>query len=458
MMRLPLPARLIAGPALCGLLLAGLAARPVAAQTPPAPSPEELAIGLLPYQLTTAELPAGYQVAGAIAITPALLAYNDSNSASEGQSALHDVADEGILTGIEQVIGPKPATPLTTYDFTVRLFDTADNASTFMHDVLDTSSGDGLQVDVETLPTTYGDESGGLHVVVTMQDGTTTGLEEVYWRRGRLLFRMVENVPDRSEAFDQVIPFVQAADAHAAPLTPPAPPSQATLPVTSSESVRVAATYALADRLPGDSLTPYGLQIEDPNVITNADLLLDKSDAKSAYTALISNTGRIVGVERDYDTLQGPGNDQIAVQYVLSATPQGAQAELENPFEGDTTVSVANKYSLPTPLGDNSVLLEGTVTFKDGPTVGMLAAVWTRGNVTLKVIALTPSGDITPDQLVAFATQVDGVYTHGTLPAVLSNPNGAATAPAASPTAPTNPVQASLPAEMLLTLHQALVR
>ena len=447
MVRFPSSARLTAGAALFGLLLVGLAARPAAAQTSSAPSPEELTLGLTPYQLTANDIPAGYESAGLAAVTPAVLAYNLTNSASQGQSALREINSSGVQAGFEQAIVPKPATAERIYLYEVILFNTADNAASFLHNSLDASGDTGVQVNSEALPVTLGDESGGLHVVLTDMSGISQGREYIYWRRGRVFLRMELRVPDLTESIDQVLPFARAADARAAKTTAPAPQTQATLPVTSSEATRVAAAYALYDRLPGDSFTPPGLQIEDPALISNADLLLDKSDPRGAYTTLIANTGRIVGIERDFDTLQAQGNDIVAVQYVLCASAQGAQVELQNPFDGDTTVSITQTYALPKPLGDSSALLEGTVTFRDGATATVLAVVWTHGDVVLKTVAYSPSADIGTDQIIALAGQVDATFTHSALPAVLTNPN--ASTPSGSPTAPSNPVQSWSPASLL---------
>jgi hypothetical protein len=449
MKRFPSAARLTAGAVLFGLLLAGLAARPAAAQTPPAPSPEELTLGLQPYLLTANDIPAGYEITGSGSVTPAALAYQQSNTASEGQSVLRSVSQAGILAGIEQQIDPKPASAVRRYVYTVRLFDTSTHAATYMHNTLDSSGDTGVQVTSESLPVALGDESGGLHVVLTDSSGIATGIEYVYWRRGRVLLRMGMEVADLTESIDQVLPFAQAADARAAKVTAPAPQTQATLAVTSSESTRVAAAYALFDRLPADSFTPAGLMALDPFVISNADLLLDKSDPTSAYTSLITNTGRIVGIERDFGTLQAEGNDIVAVQYVLCATTQGAQVELQNPFDGDTTISIAHTYALPKPLGDSSALLEGTVTFKSGTTATALAVVWTHGDVVLKTIAFSPSTDIGTDQIIALATQVDAGFSRTALPAVLTNPNASSANPSGSPTAPSNPVQAWSPLALL---------
>ena len=57
--------------------------------------------------------------------------------------------------------------------------------------------------------------------------------------------------------------------------------------MTSSEAVRVNAIYALTDRLPGADLAPYGFQSTGPTVVTNADLLLEQTDTKSAFTTLV---------------------------------------------------------------------------------------------------------------------------------------------------------------------------
>jgi hypothetical protein len=441
MMRFASPARLAVAAGAFALLFAGLAARPAAAQTAAKPSPEELVVGLLPYKLGAADIPAGYETGSITANTPALQAFNLSNSASEGQSALKDAVSAGFLTGFVQEIAPKPATPVVVLQYEVDLFTSADSGSSALHDSLNAPSDSMLQADNPPVPVKLGDESGALHLVLTNSSGLTENLELITWRRGAVLFTLTMFVPDATETIDQILPFAQAADAHAATVTPPATVAQATLPVTSSESVRVDASYALYTRLPGTDLTPYGLRPQSRTVISNADLLVDTPDPLGAFTKLVGNTARIVGAERDYATLQGEGNDMIAVQYVLSASKQGAQAELQSPFDGSGEVTTTGVYSLPKPLGDSSGLVEGTAAYKDGGSAAVIAAVWTRGFVTLKVVSFSPSNDVTPAQLNDFAAQVDAFYNRGALPAVLTNPSAPQATPATSPTAPSNPVQ-----------------
>lgn len=443
MMRQISSLRLLVAATGLGLLCAGLAVRPAAAQIPAvsAPSAEELAIGLLPYRLTDADLPEGYAVSNISADTPMTEAFNLANTAADGSAALQAAVSSGLLSGFLQSIDPKQATPVRQLQFNVDLYSTPAAASAALHDGLRLQNTGTIQSDNPPLGVKLGDESGALHVVATKRNGITDNIEAIGWRRGRVLFQMTMVVPDATETIDQVVPFAQAADAHAAGVTAPAVRKQAQLAVTSTEATRIDAAFALYDRLPGSSLAPYGLRPSGANVITNADLVLQAKDPAATYASRIAATGRIVDVQGGYTTLQADANDQVSVDYVLCATRAGAQAELAGPLFDGVQFTVDGTYALPQPLGDSSALYHATLAHADGITSDVWGVVWTHGNVVLRVVTASPTSDISAQQATAFAANVDGYYNRGALPAVLTSADPGSV-PSSSPVAPSNPVAA----------------
>lgn len=425
----------------CVVAFVGLTIRPAAAQTPQAPSPEELVLALLPYRLQGSDIPPGYQDGGLLANTPALQAFNQSQNAAEGQAILRSAQRAGFLSGFVQLLLPNGATPLRIFALEVDLFVNERAASAGLKANLDARaiSGGPVRADNPPVPFLLGDETGALHIVTRQDDGTNDGQELLAWRSGRLLFSVLMDVPDATETIDQVLPLAKVAAARARSVTPPESIAMATRAVTSSEAVRVDAAYALYDRLPGAALSPYGMRAQPRSVITNSDIVFNGPDPAATFAKHIAATGRIIGVERDYATLQEDGNDMLAVQYVLCATPAGAQAELADPFDGNPQIASDVAYGMTQPLGDTGRLIHGTLTRKNGATSDLWAAVWVRGNVVLKVVSFSPLADVTPQQVNAFAAQVDQVYMQGGLPTILTSSDPAAlltTPPAQTPNVP----------------------
>jgi|GEM_PF-2282574 len=448
-MRRAFSTRLALAAVACIVAFAGLTARPAAAQTSLAPSPEELVLALLPYRLQSGDIPPGYDDGGLSANTPALQAFNQSENAAEGQAILQSAQRAGFLTGFVQLLLPKGATPLRLFAFEVDLFANERAASAALKANLDARaiSGGPIKADNPPVPASLGDETGALHIVTRQDDGTNDGQEILAWRSGRLLFSVLMDVPDATEAIDQVLPVAKSAAAHARTVTPPESIATAARAVTSSEAVRVDAAYALYGRLPGAALAPYGMRPQPRSVITNSDIVLGSTDPNATFARHIAATGRIISVERDYATLQADGNDMLAVQYVLCATPAGAQAELADPFDGNPQIASDAVYGMTQPLGDTGRLIHGTLTRKNGATSDLWAAVWIRGNVVLKVVSFSPSADVTPQQVNAFAAQVDQVYMQGGLPTILTSANPAALPTTPPAQAPNVPMQAwTLPA------------
>lgn len=416
------------------VLLALVALGPHAgAQTPPAvaASPEELLLSILPFRLQPADTPGGFQLVDQQAMTPARRAFDQGNDDAASRDALQQIQQDGFLSGFQQVFGPNENTPVRILAFQVSLYGTASQASAGLKDELAVPDARGVQSDHPLLPTQLGDESGAVHVELTRPNSDNRFLEVVVWRRGRLLLETELLVLDGTETLDQMLPFAQAADRHAAGIAVAAPVAAATLAAFGDEQFRVDAMYALGDRLPGTAESPFGFRPGNSSIVTNSDLLLGATDAKALYTRIATAWKRVVEIDETYDTPQGEGGDVLHVRYALDADPQSAAANMLDPLR--LAAGPLDTYSLPQPLGDDGRLYHETYTSPTGVPFESWRAAWTHGRVLLTVYSTGPAGDFTAQSLAAFAASVDATYRKGPVPDVLTQP-----VPAPQPLPPTS--------------------
>lgn len=424
---LRLPAGALATTLLLGVV--GAVRTPVSAQTPPAtPTPaagaagqagaDEALLSILPYRLRNAELPAGFQILGQEARTPAKRAFDLGDTNADSQDALRTLQRGGFQAGFEQVIGPNNNTPVRVAALDVELFSSDLKASAAFHDSLDVPETERIQSDNPPLSARFGEESGAVHVIVTDAEGLTTAFEGIVWRRKALLFTLLLVTVDGTESIEQALPFAQAADRHATAVTLPATAAPASLPVVSADTYQIDAMYALYVRLPGADQAPLGFRAGARSVIATADLLLDADNPRAAFDRINGRWKRVAAVERIFGTLQGPDGDQLHVQLALSADAAGAAANLlDAEHEPGSSVEV---FGLPTPLGDDSRLYHETYTHADGVPREAWRAVWTRGRVVLSAFSTGPAGDFSAQQVSAFAVVVDATYQKGAQPDVLT--------------------------------------
>lgn len=443
---MPRVARLIAGALALALLLGGagrqlprVAAAPQQTVPTGAPGADEALLSLLPYQLQAADLPPGYQIIDHTAATPASRAFDLGATLSDSQDALRLLQRNGFLAGIEQIIGPNDSTPVRLFDYNVELYASDRQASAAFHDTLDVPQTGRVQADNPPLAVQLGDESAAVHVVSTSATtGLETAFEAIFWRRGRLVFGMLMVIYDRTETLDQAIPFAQAADRHAAALPPPAPATQATLPVVGSDPYQEEAMYALYSRLPSPDQSPFGFMAQARTIITTADLMVAAADPRAAYNRIVGEWKRVTEAERVYFTLQGDTGDVWHVRLALSGDAAGAIANVLDPeHQPNSTVET---YGLPQPLGETSRLYHESYTLSDGVPRESWRAMWTRGRVVLTVYTTGPAGDFTAQQVNAFAQVVDATYQKGAVPDVLTTKTPdvpGSPAPAPNPPVPT---------------------
>ncbi|HEY7294053.1 MAG TPA: hypothetical protein VH916_03385, partial [Dehalococcoidia bacterium] len=316
------------------------------------------------------------------------------------------------------------------------LYGSESQASAAYHDDLEVPRTSRVQSDNPPLAVRLGDESGAVHVVSTSAiSGLQTAFEGIFWRRGRLLFGMLMVIYDNTETLDQVVPFAQAADRHAAAVQAPPLGAQATLPVVGSDPYQEEAMYALYLRLPGPEQSPFGFMAQARSIVSNADLLLDAADPRAAYNRIIGQWKRVTEAERVYFTLQGDGGDVWHVRLALSADAAGAMASVLNPDHQPN--SSVETYGLPQPLGETSRLYRESYSLADGLPRESWRAMWTRGRVVLTVYTTAPAGDFTAQQVNDFAQSVDATYQRGAVPDVLTTKTPETpSSPAPSPNPP----------------------
>lgn len=410
-------------PVLVGALLLALAVGGTArAQTPAAPPPssEEQLLGILPYRLQQPDLPAGFMIDEQDAVTPAQLAFDPQVTIDAAQTNLRDIQRLGFLIGFTQAITPNEVKPVRIFAYRARLFTTERTASDDLHASSDNLAASADEADNPPLPMRLGDEALAVHVRANSPDSNNIAAEAIYWRRGRLSFRVLLDVLDGTESLDQLVPLAMAADQHAASVTPPAPSTSAVLAAAGTEGERVAALYALLDRMLSPSRNPIGLRPAFLALVSNADLILNANDPRATYTRLAQSWKRVTGILLNFNTLQGKSGDQLNISFSLSADATGATANVLDPEHQPG--SMTETFALPQPLGDTSRLYHETYTGADGVADEVWRAIWTHGPVVLSTYSTGPSGDFTARQVADFAAQVDERFNQGALPGVLTQP------------------------------------
>lgn len=373
-------------------------------------SPEEAAIGLLPYQLDAASVPSGYTLGQSVISTNV----TNAVSAPDPKVDFAAAAGKGYVLNVSQTLNPVNPNTQPTADFAVVLL--ADSAATHAYatgQALPPTAADSTeQIQTVSLDTPYGDAS------VAWRDSSfavpgQTNRESGYtirWQRGWLAFRVDTYAVVGGEKLADAQILAAAIDQRLATLPQPMFGAPTVMP-PATEAQRLDATLALRKSLIAPAAALAGYTAQSPNPFQAADVVAGTVGAGATPSDQLQRVDQqwklVAGLDEQFTNAQDPSKT-LDAQVEVCADVAGATADVNdpNPSPNQTVTTLP----APVQLGDTTTAYLRETTNPDGSQTESAELNWTHGNVLLFVGMYAKPGQTSLDTLSALAQQAEAAY------------------------------------------------
>jgi len=458
--------------ALFGLLLAVAGRAPTRASSRPVQSaglsPEEAVIALKPYELSAADLPAGYTAGSISTTTPASDAIAQAAAGADPYETLDRLQSEGTQVCSQQSFLPASGSPLSRSSLSTCVMASPDAAQAVATGTARPlpPSGDTVTVRPVALTQSLGDGTAEAWQIASTGSGGQPQTEyDLRWTRGLLAFELrTATTATQSDvaASTALGAALDAAEATRQPATLGLP----TVTPPASEVQRVY-TALLEQR----AVVPVSQPPQASSALFLADIIHPADTVRAAAnpTQTLHTVDevfqRVITADQIFRT-----SDRIFVhgeRITVDATAQGAQAELNTPRVWRPSFRVnAQDEALPDPqvsfeqiatpirLGDSTSAYRFTVSYPNIPNTPSEISYsigWTHGRIFLQArFGATEMRHPTVDSAVAFAQQVEADFQASDLAAMTADATPPPSAVLLTPRPPSTAVRLALPPAAIL--------
>lgn len=370
-------------------------------------SPEAALVGLLPYRLTTDDVPTGYGVGRATVTTP----LGDAVQEDDPQTALAQSLRDGFIVSFEQFAVPPAfdAGPLLVYS--VQLMADAATARRLATQPLPSQERLGTTVDNADLGLRLGEAGVARRLSITRNSQSTPAGLYAVWQRDRLVFTALAlQVPSRQASAppvtDSALSILQAIDAKAARLAPPAIIAPA-VPAPAGEEQRLAAYLRLKTLEISEDDAPAGYELSDEQVFHPAEFVITQDDPAAALLRIDGQWRRIIEAYQTFERTDGDTDGALIAAFALDADADAAIVDAQDIALPEGTVLLM--IDPPVQLGDFTLAYR--TGSDDSGRISVAASIqWTHGPLLLAATMTGPPGSISLEELTAFAQQIERVY------------------------------------------------
>ena len=395
--------------ALCWVGGAARAPRALSQGTPAiALSPEAALVGLLPYALTTADLPPGFAADSPSAVLPLETALK----ADDPEAALALALADGVVVGINQTILPSSLSAGTLLDYTVQLTTDAAAAGRLVTSPIPALLGTrGLSQEPIDLGLRLGEVVVARRLTAPGAGRSSVSGLLVSWQRDRLVFTVLalqfsfqQGAPPPGD--DATKAILQTVDAKAARL--PLPALANAVPPPASEQQRLAAYLRLKTLEIPEEEAPTGYEFSDDGLSHPAEFVVGQDDPLAALRRIDGLWQRVIEAYQTFDSTDVKSDAALTAAYALDADAAAAIVDAQDIVLNEGRVLLV--IEPPVQLGDFTLAFRTGFDSRGGTVSATASIEWTHGPLLLEATMSGSPGEISLDQLTAFAEQMERVY------------------------------------------------